>query len=202
MSLIELVAVLTIILLIALVGTPYLAHRAKVAARAQCVNNLKNVGLAFRIYSTDSSPDFATKRLLSAGVRLESIDAVRVFGLHSNELSTPKILHCPTDEDRAAAVSFGKFTNQNISYFASLTTEEDFPETILTGDRNLQTNGGALPSGLFPLLTNTPLGWTKDLHGHEGNVGYGDGSIQQFDSNRLQFALLRQEVATNWLALH
>ena len=197
----ELVAILAVVVLIVLIARPYLAHRAKASARAQCVNNLKNVGLAFRIYSTDSSDAFATKRLLAKGVPLESIDTALVYLLHSNELTTPKILHCPSDKGREKAADFKKFSAKNISYFASLTTEANFPETILMGDRNLQTNGGALTPGLFPLLTNTPLGWTKDLHGHEGNVGYGDGSIQQFDSNRLRMVLLRQEVTTNWLAV-
>jgi hypothetical protein len=201
LSLVELVAILTIILLIALVGTRYLVHRKKVAARAQCVNNLKNVGLAFRIYSTDSSPDFATKRLLTAGVALESIDAVLVLGLHSNELSTPKYLHCPADRTRATAADFRKFSARNISYFASLMAADNMPDTILSGDRNLETNGAALRAGLFAMLTNTAIGWTEEMHVHKGNVGLGDGSVQQFDSNRLRMALSRQEVGTNWLTI-
>src|SRR5688572_15899611 len=131
LSLVELVAILVVIVLIVLVASPYLAHRAKASARAQCVNNLKNVGLAFRIYSTDSSSDFATKRLLRKGVPLNSIDGVLVYVLHSNELTTPKILYCPSDKGREKAADFSKVSAKNISYFASLTTEEGFPETIL-----------------------------------------------------------------------
>lgn len=48
----------TTLILLFLLGPVLSRSRAK-SSKTQCVNNLKNIGLAFRIYSTDASPDFA-----------------------------------------------------------------------------------------------------------------------------------------------
>jgi hypothetical protein len=69
------------------------------AKRAQCVNNLKQIGLAARVWANDHQEvhpaDFLTM---------------------SNELSTPKILVCPSDSARKAAETWQNFNNANLSY--------------------------------------------------------------------------------------
>jgi hypothetical protein len=69
------------------------------ANRIKCVNNLKNIGLAARIWGTDNSDvlpvDFITMK---------------------NELSTPKILICPSDPNRQTAPNWETFTAANNSY--------------------------------------------------------------------------------------
>jgi hypothetical protein len=69
------------------------------AERIACVNNLKQVGLALRIWAGDNM-DVAPPDFLSM----------------SNELNTPKILVCPADHGREVAKNFSVFTLANCSY--------------------------------------------------------------------------------------
>jgi hypothetical protein len=90
--------------------------RAK-AERIACVNNLKQIGLAERIWSNDHNhvapPDFLSM---------------------SNELSTPKILVCPADKGREVAATFSTYTSANCSYeylIAGATNADVEPQRVL-----------------------------------------------------------------------
>ena len=75
---------------------------AKAKARAQqitCVNNMKQIGLAARIWSNDNGGKFPPD-----------------FQSMSNELSTPKILVCPGDGSRTKAMDWSTFSPGNVSY--------------------------------------------------------------------------------------
>ncbi len=69
------------------------------AMSIQCVNNMKQMGLAVRIWEGDNN-DAMPPDMLSM----------------SNELSTPIILHCPSDTNRPAAKNFASYTDANCSY--------------------------------------------------------------------------------------
>lgn len=69
------------------------------AESIQCVNNLKQFGLAVRVWAIDNG-DVTPPNLVCL----------------SNELSTPKILVCPTDKARKPASDFTSFTPANCSY--------------------------------------------------------------------------------------
>lgn len=64
-----------------------------------CVNNLKQFGLAVRIWANDHNEKFPPNIVCM-----------------SNELSTPKILVCPADTNRVVAPNFFSFTAANCSY--------------------------------------------------------------------------------------
>src|SRR5688572_207532 len=200
LSLVELVAILAVILLIVLVASPYLAHRAKASARAQCVNNLKNVGMAFRIYS-ETIPAFAPTLMVMRGVPMSSIRVEEVFQVHSNELSEPKFFYCPSDKNRTIGADFRSLSAKNISYFASLTADEIKPQAFLAGDRNLEIDGVAIEGKHFTVTTNMALGWTKRMHEREGNLAFGDGSVFEMTSARFRQAVNEQDVETNYLAV-
>ena len=146
LSLTELVVLVAVMGIVAMIFLPYIAQqrRPKGAPRIKCINNLKNVGLAFRIFATDNNDLFPPQVMVSNGVAQSQINAMNVFRWLSNELSTPKILSCPADAKREAAdlkVNFDTMAGKNISYFASLTANETNPLAFLAGDRNLMTNG-------------------------------------------------------------
>jgi prepilin-type processing-associated H-X9-DG protein len=169
--------------------------------RIKCVNNLKNVGLAFRIFATDNNDQFPPQVFASNGVPMGRSGALRVFLTLSNELSTPMLLHCPSDANRATATNFANLTSRSLSYFASITAMETTPLAFLAGDRNLLSNGLPVRRGLFPLSTHVQSGWSTEIHNGQGNICMGDGSVQQFSAQRLKSGVADQgrEVGTNWL---
>jgi hypothetical protein len=169
--------------------------------RIKCVNNLKNIGLAARIFATDHNDVMPGAFFRSKSNDLASIDLAQFFLTFSNELSSPAILYCPEDKRRKPAESFAKFSAKNVSYFLSLTAEENLTNCFLAGDRNIQVDGHDLIPGLFTLTTNLLLGWSKEIHNEQGDIAMGDGSVQQFSSSRLKNGVRDQEVSTNLLLI-
>jgi len=209
LSLVELLVMLGVIALVAGILLPrWASERASKERRRNrivCVSNLKNVGLAFRIFATDNNDLFPARLMASNGMDLTSIDLLEVYRSLSNELSTPKLLHCPDDKKREAddwyQVNFDTITPKNISYFTSLSADETLPQTILGGDRNLATNWVAVGPGLFAMGTNVQVGWTEELHRGQGDVLMGDGSVMQMSSNNLKASLKDQGIETNYLVI-
>src|SRR4026209_2099758 len=119
-TLLELVAMVAVVFLLVAFVLPAVRPRRYYGHRIKCVNNLKNVGLAFRIFATDNGDRFPAEVMLTNGVLLKSLDALCVYLTLTNELSTPKILSCPEDKKRKEAESFRNLELKNISYFVSL----------------------------------------------------------------------------------
>ena len=206
LSLTELVVLVAVMGIVAMIFLPYIAQQRRPqhgkSPRIKCIYNLKNVGLAFRIFATDNNDLFPPQVMVSNGVAQSQIDAMNVFRWLSNELSTPKILSCPADAKREAAdlkVNFDTMAAKNISYFASLTANETNPQAFLAGDRNLMTNGKAVGPGILELTTNSGVSWSKEIHVEQGNIAMADGSVQQMSSARLRIDVGQQDLATNYL---
>jgi hypothetical protein len=166
-------------------------HKPKInSARINCVNNLKQVGLAYRLWAGDNGDKFPMQVSTNIGGTMELVQsgaAYSHFQVMSNELSTPKILCCPSDTWKTRAINFdATLSDANISYFVVPEADETMPEMLLTGDRNLATNSVALNPGLFAFSSSRRLGWTTAIHNHAGNLGLADGSVQQVGNARLQ----------------
>lgn len=202
------VALLVMVVMLGIVAWMLIPHflgpkGSRKSPRIKCVNNLKNIGLVFQIFSTDNDDLFPPQVLASDGVSLEGSGALRVFLTLSNMLSTPALLHCPCDTNRATATGFTNVTSRNLSYFASITAMQSMPQAFLAGDRNLLSNGVPVRRGLFPLSTNVQSGWTSEIHSGQGNICMGDGSVQMFNAQRFKSGIADQgsEIRTNWLAI-
>jgi competence protein ComGC len=203
-TLIELLVIVLIAGLIAVFLSPGLV-RARRQPGVTCSNNLKQVGLAVRVWNLDSS-DFAMKTSTNYGGTRELIGTGQVF-IHfrvmSNELSTPKVLVCPRDKTKTLAKDFTSgFSDKNVSYFVSTDAAETYPNVFLSGDRNLAFQGQPIKPGLFVLTSNNAsLTWTKAIHHSCGNVCLADGSVQPYVSKQLATAVQNQGVDTNLLAI-
>ncbi len=186
-TLIELLVVIAIIAILAAMLLPALAAAKRKAQKINCTNNIKQVGIAFRIWEGDNNDRYPQAVSYTAGganeycahyntaapqtpitPKIKSACGM-VFMLMSNELSTAKILFCPSDNYHTAGYgyatnfSYGDLLNINpapnsgtalqnnegvtkISYFINGDCTEANPQDIMTGDGNIGTTGATAAS--------------------------------------------------------
>ena len=222
LTLIELLVIIAIIAVFAaMIQIPRPIHKTN-ARRIACTNNLRQVGLGFRIWSDDFNGKLPMELSVTNGGAMEALaagDLVTVFEVMSNELNTPKLLFCPaewlaTDSTRSFATGFGRTTrtvnghasvpfsgNSNVTYFVGMDANTNLPSAFLSGDDNFLVGTNAAKPGILSLTTNTPIAWSKTRHEKLGNVGLADGSVQGFSSSALRNALANTGVETNRLAM-
>ena len=218
LTLVEVVVLLAIVSILTGLLIPAFTRPRTNSNRVACVNNLKNVGLAMRIFSSEHEGQLPMSLPASrGGTRELTQDVNRIweqFLVFTNAWASPRFLWCPKDVQRKAATTFvpgplpGRGVtfsgNQNLSYFLSLNVSDELPESILSGDRNLTNEFGGLSPGRHILEDGVKLGFDGEIHIGAGNILLGDGSVQQLSSSRLreQFhaALTNAGLTTNvWL---
>jgi prepilin-type N-terminal cleavage/methylation domain-containing protein len=130
-TLIELLVVIAIIAILAAMLLPALAAAKRKAQKINCVNNLKQVGIAYRIWEGDNNDRYPQAVTAAQGGAQDycghggnnqttpmttatiAYNPGMVFMVMSNELATPKILFCPSD-----TIHTGYSTN--FSYYDTL----------------------------------------------------------------------------------
>jgi prepilin-type N-terminal cleavage/methylation domain-containing protein/prepilin-type processing-associated H-X9-DG protein len=193
MTLLEVLVVIALIAFLAAVLLPALYAANHKPYRIYCVNNIKECSLAFYIWSGDNGGKLPMQIYVTNEVvkrAAASGNAWLLWQMMSNELSTPKILHCPADRQTTFATTFDQgFRDSSISYFFNLDALKPNPQIILDGDDNLVAKGNRAAPGILSLQTNNPVGWTQDRHHGGGNIGLADGSVMEINSNGLVSAL-------------
>jgi prepilin-type N-terminal cleavage/methylation domain-containing protein/prepilin-type processing-associated H-X9-DG protein len=206
LTLVEVLVVIFVVGFFALMILPSDNHFAgRKAIRIDCVNKLKEISLACRIWEGDHGNKYPMDVSVTNGGTMElsevGTDAWRNFLVMSNELTTPRILICPADQ-RNEATDFGpSFGNTNISYFINLDAAGANPQMPLFGDDNFEMGGVPVESGLLQISTNTPIAWSAVRHGRAGNVALTDGSVQQLTTSGLQQVFQNTGAATNRISI-
>jgi len=200
-TLLELLIVLIVIAIVAAALLPYLVRARQRAAPARCVNNLKNLGLGLRIFSTDNNGSWPWQVSTNQRGSKEYLENPALAWTHfhalSNELSTPKILVCDWDQKVLRGQTFATTrTNGALSYFLGLHASEEQPDSILGGDSSLELDGRPLRTEIVLLRTNNTVRFDRTRHNTDtrpgetaGNILLGDGSVQQVTSARFQEAV-------------
>lgn len=201
----ELLAVVALVAILFVIILPRPLHRKSskaYALRIRCINNLKNVGLAYRIYASNNNERLpweipSPKDEIHINYLSDPSDYLRRL---TNELSTPTVVNCPADA-RPALTNWTGFARTNMSYFISPDASAEFPNSFLAGDRNITNKNGRLPPGLHAPSPIDTVGWDKTIHKNQGNACMGDGSVQQLSSLRLREQLRNTGLPNNHIKL-
>jgi prepilin-type processing-associated H-X9-DG protein len=221
---VELLAVIVVGGLLLFMVSARFPNRHRSINRVACVMNLRNVGIAIRTYAVDSEGVYPWQKVITVtgatnrfvlkvpDTNPVSADLIRYLWSLSNELSTPKIVMCPSEWRRPLHTNtWGHLQahpeegHRMPSYFLGLDASEERPESILAGDRNL-TDGTSGPFRWNEVTEKTPvwnpasdpaslgffgsLGFDKEtIHKGGGNILFVDGSAQQLSSRRLRRAV-------------
>lgn len=207
-TLVELLVVVAAVIILFLLLMPQLAANKDHGRRINCVDNLRQIGVSWRLVGADSyvttnlpNRDELKALLPDAGFTYQ------YFGILSNELNTPMYLVCPTDQ-RIPHTNFimpignkvpGRLLNNTtVSYFVGRDAQEAFPQMLLSGDRNIAATNYATDYGYSPAPnlakgnfvafgTNNPAAWwTSKMHNKQGNVLFADGHVEGLSSAKLR----------------
>jgi prepilin-type processing-associated H-X9-DG protein len=218
LTLIELVMVMAMLMVAAAIMLPFMARAKCRCQKINCLNNLKQIGVAFLTWSLDNGGKFPMQVSVTNGGSMELIASGAVFPhfeVMSNELSTPKILFCPEESQpgRKGADSFGRTvrpgspntvpfaSDTNLSYFVGVDATNGNSRMLLCGDDNFTIARIRLRHRLVTIRTNYAVEWTAQTHAGKGNISFADGSVAQVNSAKLMQAIQRADGPRTRLAM-
>lgn len=217
----DVVAVLGVVGILAFIamGLSVLRGASDMAKGINCLNNLKHVGLALRIFATDHDQQWPWNVPVSEGGSAGPTQNPELLWQHflvlSNELGSPKRLWCPKDSSKRLAEAFLLTPtnrdavlfagNQHVSYFLALNANTNdlrggAADEILGGDRNLTVEGQPVTAGKRTVRGGQTIGFNqRTLHRVYGQLLFADSSVEQVGSLQLADRSPGWPSATNML---
>ena len=225
---IELAVVLGTVSLIGVMGFSVLGDNRERSERVLCANNLRQVGRAFHMWASDHGGEnpFWTP-YANGGALIRANDpqppggvfnvpgvgpvpalfrnnAWFHFAFISQELRTPGLLLCPSEQNKLRTHNFAPYSNsassnsylsinfrdRATSYLVGMHAMSQYPSSILSGDRTLLPNGvdgncNANVGTVNHITRPNPSGWRASLHAGAGNLLLNDGRVEELSNPAL-----------------
>jgi prepilin-type N-terminal cleavage/methylation domain-containing protein len=224
---VEVLVVIAALLVLASLVLPFFARARAKSPRIECVNNLKEIGTAYRLWIGDGGDKPQTQKAVEYGGWADFLTNANQgalcwtnYAIMAGELGqSPNVVVCPADKRRPALNLTNDFKdNTHVSYFVGVCASDIYPQSFLGGDRNLGPGTKPDPDyGFSPksgkgndviLPLSGAVCWSLKMHSAgyatgAGNILLGDGSCQLVSTLSLnQNWLTNAQGSDNWPAGH
>lgn len=182
-TLIELLVVIAIIAVLATMLFPVVGSMKEKSLQTKCTANLKNLGTALNVYSSDNEnwfPSDGTTNTKTSGT--DSIKLMRILRYAGVSATDGKLYVCPSssaeiskNDDLKPGDDYTKFKDTQYSYVVfNGNNASDFTSSAMKSNSGIIADGykGTAPTNAENTSTTT---WNHDKN---GRYVYSDGSVQ------------------------